>query len=107
MIRHVFQRLIIWNCLLKPTLLVAAALIPIHYTLAIEIDISASRRSLNMLCKIIFLNDMRKNENGNSFVNRCIRLGGSVVVTSTTGNKFDIAQFPRQIATTTIANKRR
>ena len=46
-----------------------------------------------------------KNENGDSFVNRCIRLGGSVVVTSATGNKFDIAQFPRQIATTTIANK--
>ena len=50
---------------------------------------------------------MRKNENGDSFVNRCIRLSGSVVVTSATGNKFDIAQFPRQIATTTIANKRR
>jgi len=48
---------------------------------------------------------MKKNENNDSFVNRCIRLGGSVVVTSATGNKFDIAQFPRQIATITIANK--
>jgi hypothetical protein len=50
---------------------------------------------------------MRKNENGDSFVNRCIRLGGSVVVTSAAGNKFDIAPFPRQFATTTVANKRR
>jgi hypothetical protein len=56
---------------------VVAALIPIHYPLAIGIDTNTNRRSLNMLCKIIFLNDMRKNENGDSFVNRCIRLGGS------------------------------
>ena len=105
MIRHFFQRWIIWNCLLKPTLLVVAALIPIHYPLAIGIDTNASRRNLNILRKITFLNDMKKNENNDSFVNRCIRLGGSVVVTSATGNKFDIAQFPRQIATITIANK--
>jgi hypothetical protein len=60
----------------------------------IAIDTNASKRSLNMFCKIIFLNDMGKNENGDSFVNRCIRLGGSVVVTSATGNKFHIAQLP-------------
>lgn len=37
---------------------------------------------------------MGKNDNGDCFVNRCIRLGGSVVVTAATGNKIDIAQFP-------------
>jgi hypothetical protein len=76
----------------------------------IPIDTNASRRSLNMFCKIIFLNDMGKNENVDCFVNRCIRLGGSVDVTADTGNKFGFAQFQSTIATTTtttIANKRR
>jgi hypothetical protein len=77
----------------------------------IAIDTNASRRSLNMLRKIIFLNDMGKNENVDFFINRCIRLGGSVVATAAIGNKIDIAQLQSTIVTTTttttIANKRR